>query len=350
MAGPRGYSSYRGRMPRWKIVLAIVLALILLAACAFLFLQKFIVYDDTGAMRIELPWMQDKDDGSSSLPPEEEEDLEIVISEPEGKDLTELQGLQLSDGILNGDWTVATATLAANGQNAFAVTMKATGGKLLYDSKVEAAIACGAVEGNEQAMTALAGLIGEESYYSIARISCFHDSVYSNANMDGAGLKNTGGYIFYDGNNTQWLDPGKEGARTYLCDIVRECAEMGFDEILLTDFSYPTVGKLNKIDYGDGQQSDHLLTFLKEVSAVTEEYGVKLSVELTEETVLTGADEVSYQVLSDVVEIADRIYVEAEEEDVAALTAALAAVDDTVMLVPMVKTALQTGNYLQMPQ
>ena len=40
MAGSRGYSSYRGRVPRWKIALAILLALILLAACTFLFLQK----------------------------------------------------------------------------------------------------------------------------------------------------------------------------------------------------------------------------------------------------------------------------------------------------------------------
>ena len=30
------------------------------------------------------------------------------------------------------------------------------------------------------------------------------------------GLKNTGGYIFYDGNNLNWLDPSKPAARQYL--------------------------------------------------------------------------------------------------------------------------------------
>ena len=34
MAGPRGYSSYRGRTPRWKIAAAVVLILVLLVSCA----------------------------------------------------------------------------------------------------------------------------------------------------------------------------------------------------------------------------------------------------------------------------------------------------------------------------
>ena len=36
--------------------------------------------------------------------------------------------------------------------------------------------------------------------------------------------KNTGGFIFYDGNNLNWLDPGKPAARQYLCD--RRCCDI----------------------------------------------------------------------------------------------------------------------------
>ncbi|MBU5625937.1 putative glycoside hydrolase [Oscillibacter sp. MSJ-2] len=346
MAGPKGYSSYRGRVPRWKIALGILLTLILLAACTFLFLQKYIVYDDSGAMRLELPWM--KPAGSSVLPPDGDEDLQIIISEPESKDVEELHILQLSDGILEGDWTQAVSALSAGGRNAFAVTMKATGGQLLYDSKVEAAVSSGAVKGNEQAMTALEGLLGGKEFYGIARLSCFHDSLYANANMDGAGLKNTGGYIFYDGNNTQWLDPGKEGARTYLYEIARECAALGFDEILLTDFSYPTEGKLNKIEYGPAEQSVNLRFFLQGMADALKEYDVKLSVELSAQTVSTGSDQASGQTLSDAAAIVDRIYVAAPAEEAAALRERVAAVSDEVTLV-MEGTALESGDYLELP-
>ncbi|QNL44357.1 hypothetical protein H8790_13105 [Oscillibacter hominis] len=346
MAGSRGYSSYRGRVPRWKIALAILLALILLAACTFLFLQKYIVYDDSGAVRLELPWM--KPDGSSSLPPVSDEDLQIIISEPEGKDVEELHILQLPDGSLEGDWTQAVSALRAGGQNAFAVTMKAAGGQLLYDSRVEAAVSSGAVQGNEQSMTALEGLLGSEEYYSIARLSCFRDSLYANANMDGAGLKNTGGYIFYDGNNTQWLDPGKEGARAYLYEIARECAALGFDEILLTDFSYPTEGKLNKIEYGSVEQPVNLRAFLQGMADALEEYDVKLSVELSAQTLTVGTDQVSGQDLSDAAAIVDRIYVAAPAEEAAVLRERVAAVSDQVTLV-VEGTALETGDYLQLP-
>ena len=94
--------------------------------------------------------------------------------------------------------------------------------------------------------------------HTIARLSCFHDPKAANRDVEGMGLKNTGGYIFYDGNNSQWLDPAKSAAREYLCKLAKEAAELGFDEILLTDVSYPIVGKLDKIAGGEGERSAHL--------------------------------------------------------------------------------------------
>ncbi len=43
-------------------------------------------------------------------------------------------------------------------------------------------------------------------------MSCFLDPIAAaRADVEGMGLKNTGGYIFYDGNNGNWLDPSKHG-------------------------------------------------------------------------------------------------------------------------------------------
>ena len=102
--------------------------------------------------------------------------------------------------------------------------------------------------------------------------------------------KNTGGYVFYDGNNENWLDPAKEATRTYLASLAVECADLGFDEILLTDLTYPTVGKLDKIDYGSADgftdqaayQAEQIAGLLQTVQEALAGRNVKLSLELPE--------------------------------------------------------------------
>ena len=351
MAGSRGYSSYRGRTPRWKIVAAVVLILVLLASCAVLFLENYIVYGDDGAMRIQLPWMEEEQIAPPAESGAEQDDLEIIIPEKEPEPQTpegpaQIRALQLSEGILEEDWNRAVEAVAASGENAWVVSVKLTGGRILYDSAVETAVACGAVKGTERSMAALEGLLAEEAY-AIARLSCFHDSIYANANMDGAGLKNTGGYIFYDGNNTQWLDPGKEGARAYLLAIARECAAMGFDEILLTDVSYPTEGKLHKIAYGDGATSGHIESFLREMKTALAEYGVRLSVELPASVISEGADAAAGLELGKVAAQVDCIYAVTTAEEAPALAEKVAALDTD--FVPELPDAAAKGSYVRMP-
>ena len=81
MTRSRGYHSYRGRTPKWKVVLAIVLVLVILGAVGFMVLQEHIVYDGTGTPHLRLPQQETEDTGT---PPEEEEPVEVVIQEPEG--------------------------------------------------------------------------------------------------------------------------------------------------------------------------------------------------------------------------------------------------------------------------
>ena len=65
MATPKGYSSYRGRTPGWKVLVAILLGLVILVAAGFLLLQEHLVYDDSGLPRLELPWGDDPAASSS---------------------------------------------------------------------------------------------------------------------------------------------------------------------------------------------------------------------------------------------------------------------------------------------
>jgi len=74
--GTRGYSGYRGRRPDGKRWLALILALILLAAAAFLFAQRYKIYHDDGSAHYELPWSRRGGEQTG-------QELQIVVEEPQ---------------------------------------------------------------------------------------------------------------------------------------------------------------------------------------------------------------------------------------------------------------------------
>lgn len=278
MAG-RNYHSYRGRTPKWKILLSIVLVLIIVASLGFLALQRYIVYDETGTPHFLLP-------GSSEVQPEhpQQPHASLVVEEPE---VTEEEGWQLylAPSPVVTEAEAQTVLAAAARCDGAAVTVKDESGKVYF--RTPTAISSGA---EDETAGAIAALVSGTDR-AAARIVCFADPKAANSDVEGMGLKNTGGYIFYDGNNRQWLDPAKEAARTYLVQLAVECARLGFDEIILSGVSYPTEGKLHKIAYGETPQDENLGLFLEEVAAALEEYGVTLTVEMTAEGILIGTDD-----------------------------------------------------------
>ena len=332
MAYARGYRSYRGRTPRGRIVLAVLLAIVIAAAIAVMLLSRNIVYDETGTPHLELPWQKDAPGEEENQ--EDVQDFDLKIEEPEGP--PELYAFTVPVGTLTQEgWKDAwmgASLMSAPPYNAAAVTLKDSAGKVYFDS---GSAVSGSVEIVEDTGTVLAQITGEaSSLYTIARISCFHDPKVANSDVEGMGLKNTGGYIFYDGNNSQWLDPGKPAARQYLCGIAKEAAELGFDEILLTDVSYPTEGKLDKIDYGEELPSRNLVTFLTEMRAALDPYGVALSIEMPETVIAEGSDPDAGLALAEVAPLVDRVYARTSPEKVESLTAAVTAAGGTTAFVP----------------
>lgn len=333
----RGYSSYHGRKPLGKVILTVVLVLVILASVAFLLLQKYLVYDDSGTPRLQLPSKSEETQPAQSAA---SSSVNITIDQPKK---TAVTGVQLS-----GDptaWQSEVDQLGAS--DAFCVTMKAPGGRLQYQSAVSGAFMSKTAAAASQE---LAGLL-ETEHPGIARISCFRDSLYARANITAAGLKNTGGYLFYDGNSEHWLDPAKQGTADYLCAIVKECANLGFKEVLLTDFSYPTKGRLNKIDYGTNLKNENLISFLKTLRTVLDGTKVRLCVELPADVITTGSDSNAGLVLSDIAPLVDGIYAVTTEQDAPALRAAVKAASADTDFVPEVPAALSgEGGYLVVTQ
>ena len=82
MWAAKGYRSYRGRPPKGKIALAVVLVLVILVSLAVIVLQEYVVYDADGNPRVEFPWQSTEEDQQ----PQEPAEVEIVVQEPEVPD------------------------------------------------------------------------------------------------------------------------------------------------------------------------------------------------------------------------------------------------------------------------
>ena len=314
-SGTRGYSSYRGRGSKWKILLAILLILVILGSVGFILAREHMSYGTDGKLHFDPPWAKSDTSAGEDAP-----SGEVIIQEPERSTAEAMQGTLLSAAPLTAE-TLAEAKAQSTGS--LVITLKDDTGAVYFDSAA-----------------ALAELTGGGDH-TAAKISCFHDPKAANADVDGMGLKNTGGYIFYDGNNSQWLDPGKAVARDYVCGIAREAAELGFDELILTDVSYPTAGKLDKIDLSNAQPGEDgtdgrqlvLARFLREVRSALPE-GVILSLELPSETVRAGYDTDAGQALSALAPLVDRVYVRTTAAEVPALETAVKAASPECGFVP----------------
>ena len=117
---------------------------------------------------------------------------------------------------------------------------------------------------------------------------------------------------------------------------------MGFDEILLTDVSYPTEGKLDKIAYGETGKVQNLNAFLDEMRAALAEYDVKLSIELPAAAISEGSDSQAGLTLTEIAPRVDRIYAATTEDQVSALSQAVSAASGETEFVPEL-TAAPTG-------
>ena len=222
--------------------------------------------------------------------------------------------------------------------------VRAVDGTLLYDSRVEDAIDCGAATGSSVARGAIKGLT-ESDYYTIACFSALHDNYYSFAHMVDAAVQqiNYSGYIWYAPDSTFYLAPEKPMARAYLAALASEVAEMGFDELLLDEFGYPTAGRLSNIktDERTMTQSAALCLLADEIKAAIGDS--KLSVRVDEETFLAGSNEVSGVNVAELAKHVDRIYVETTADQLPTLREL--AEKYGCELIPILADAAPDGSY-----
>ena len=331
----KGYHNYRGRGRRQKRLLAVVLVLVILAAVAYLVIQNYIVYDDAGKAHIEWPFRKDAPQADTQEPVIPDGDVTIdYVDNGYMPHLEELHARMLNADVLRQDPRTVLDSLT---ESAFAVETKRVNGSITYTTAV--AVPEQVDVAQYDTMTNLRTLLAGDAY-SIARMSVFCDSYFVRAYPDAALCVESGSF-WYDADSMAWLDPSNPQVLVYITTLCQEYADLGFDEIALDYFSYPTTGQLDSIAGLENVDRLQVLTdFVKSLRANLPDT-VKLSIVLRSE--LSADFGLSADLLA---ENFDRVYVESSVDTAALQQALPEKFDADTRLVPIVTEASESGSYL----
>ena len=209
--------------------------------CWILWLGRFVVYSRDG-VRLDFDWVVP---GSyvAAVPPEEQP-VNIRYddgSEPVAEKSTELEqltGCTVTINMLTGDLSAVDEVIRQQPKGtAIALELKSGTGNFFYKTAMPKAHVSNKVD--TAAMESLLSYLAKADYYTIAMIPAFRDRAYGLDNTSYGIHHSSGGYHWAGDDKCYWLDPAKNGTRSWLVQIASELRDLGFDEVVFTDFCFP---------------------------------------------------------------------------------------------------------------
>ena len=234
----------RQQLNRVGMVLLFILTILIIAwFCSVVWLQRHVVYSRDGA-KLDLDINANEIIGEVAHPPAAGEDsISIYYNEGENaidasNELTELDGYFIdSEDLQNniaGVWDMLEPLSIGT---PIMVDLKGGYGSFYYSSNIEGAIASQSV--STASVDEMISDMKERGFYLIARVSAFRDYNYGLHHV-GSGLMHTNGLgLWPDSGGCYWLNPGDPAVVNWLISIVNELKELGFHEVVLTDFRFP---------------------------------------------------------------------------------------------------------------
>ncbi len=233
---------YRTRQIIKRVALA-VLAVLLVAAILltiwFVWLKRYVIYTDNGAvLDFNLGAFAP---GQEAVAPEQKETVSIYYNEGDNAvdtstELTQMTGYYIEAQALQEDIAgVMSQVQQLSAGTPVMVDVKTIYGSFYYSSNVSDQ-RVSAVD--TQQMDALIAQLNSKDVYAIARLPALRDYYYGLHHVPD-GLPLPGGYLWMDDDSCYWLDPTSEGTITYLVQIVTELKNLGFDEVVFYDFRFP---------------------------------------------------------------------------------------------------------------
>lgn len=231
------------RIQRAALITAIVvMVLILVWFCWVIWLERYVVYSREGAtINTDLP--QRVAGGQVAAPPSVDETIPIYINEGSDAISTEVELAKLSGYYVEQEQLIediqsvknTIATLPA--ETAVLLELKNIYGRFNYTSALPDATLASNV--NTAAVDELITEITSRNLYAIAMIPAFRDRSFV-LSQNAYFLKDANGYGWMDDQKCYWLDPTDNGTLNWLIQIVEELRTLGFDEVVFTEFRFPS--------------------------------------------------------------------------------------------------------------
>lgn len=232
----------RKRLKAAGLVLGILAAAAgLVWLCWVLWLGRFVVYSRS-EVRLDFDW-QTPGEFVAAVPPEElpvsilydDGYEEVVERSPE---LARLNGFFVSAEMLTGDLEEVDRIIREQPKgSAIMLELKSGSGTFYYETTLPGATVSSKVD--TEAVRALIRYLAKADYYLIASVPAFKDRDYGLENTSLGILHSSGGYLWAGSDRCYWLDPAKNGTRSRLVSIAAELRDLGFDEVLFTEFCFP---------------------------------------------------------------------------------------------------------------
>lgn len=310
---------YRGKRLRRKwvkwVTIALIVLIVLIAIAAFLFygLQKYVVYNQDG-LTVEFPILKEDTAQQESLGDPSQQDVVVektdtsTVTATAGYDLDAMKAVYIDYTGISEDHVLAVADGMSQG-NALVLQLKPASGQLSYKTSVREADGY-QVNGTEDLAAIVKAVKKEhEDLWIVGELSCCVDSFMSQRNAVSA-LHTSDGDVYSDGNGG-WIDPTSSEMRSYIIDLATELADMGFDEILLTNVMHPSLStdQFTYVDENAGEDATSIInSYILSVARSISSTGVKVSAVGTRDAISDPTGTMTGQDIKMFTNVCDRIY------------------------------------------
>ena len=230
------------------IVLAVLLGLLALIVCRFVYLGRFVTYDSTGA-HLDYEQHLEADRTSEVTAPEEDFSFDTVLDDTSEEDSAQsgnvkLTGYYITTTMLANHLDEVRAALSQyDDYNAILLDVKSIFGSFYYSTAITGA-AKATVMDVRQVDQLISELAQKKGVTLIARVPAFSDPEYALKHQSQA-LPLYNGALWTDDNNCYWLNPYSNDVQGYLSSIALELAGLGFDEVLFDNFYFPDSDRIS---------------------------------------------------------------------------------------------------------
>ncbi len=322
------YDRYRGtkrkKQQRKLLVISLVLLVLIIVAVGLLVLGDHITYSADGFHFTwgDPPAMNDKpvdipkDDPDTD--PDDDPDY-VIDGDTPSPDFTLSQG-QFGSQLVIADQFMTLDHALPSPLNGYAVWVKDAAGIRYLPSSIDNYNSNGIWNGTFSLTLAakLSQLKAVPGMHTVAVLNSFRDPVLPHKAYGAAGIK-AGNDFWLDTNGSTWLDPATAGGNIIVVEMVKRCKAAGFDEILLTDFRYPTAqdGDINTItNVNNANKTNSVAAVAKQVKNTIGTADIRLSCLLTATAAQSLTDAAAGQDVAKLAQYVDCFYVETDTADI----------------------------------